>query len=310
MRLRRPIVVASAAAAGLASIAIAALAAPLASPAGTPVAGPWSLAPGEYYTELSGNSFSTSSAWDNDGKRATFPGRVQRRAFTWYTELGWKKRTTLQFSIPMVTGVTRGASGPAAAVTGLEDAGIGIRYRLANGAHGAAIQLRWEAPLGYNPRLSPPVGDGLQKVSASLQLGGPVGKRAFWELGGGYRYDFRDVASRSSDPADPPTSAPRNWSDHATANAAFGWQVGRVLVAGLYGADLPVQTGRATKVTAHAAGPRVTYRVDSRLDAFAGSWHTPAGKNSLHLDAFYAGIAWKSTKLGRQQGFLGSEPRP
>jgi hypothetical protein len=63
-------------------------------------------------------------------------------------------------------------------------------------------------------------------------------------------------------------------------------------------------------VASHLAGARFTYRVDSRLDAFAGSWHSPAGEHVLHLDRFYAGLAWKSTKLGRQQGFLGSDRRP
>jgi hypothetical protein len=47
--------------------------------------------------------------------------------------------------------------------------------------------------------------------------------------------------------------------------------------------------------------------VDSRVDAFGGSWHTPGGRNSLHYDQFYAGIAFKTTKLGRLQGFLGSD---
>jgi len=42
---------------------------PLASSASYPVAGPWSLAPGEYYTELSGSSFTTSTWYNDDGKR-------------------------------------------------------------------------------------------------------------------------------------------------------------------------------------------------------------------------------------------------
>ena len=166
MRLRRHIVAASAAAAALACLAIAAVAAPLASPAGTPVAGAWTLAPGEYYSELSGSSFATSATWNDAGKREALDGRLGHRAFTSYTELGWKPHLSVQFTVPMVTGVTLGRSGPGASVTGLEDFGLGLRYRLANGAHGAAIQLRWETPLGYNAKLSPAVGDGLQKLSA------------------------------------------------------------------------------------------------------------------------------------------------
>ena len=57
---------------------------------------------------------------------------------------------------------------------------------------------------------------------------------------------------------------------------------------------------------------RVGLRVvaHGRLDVFAGSWHTPSGRNTLALDQYYAGLAWKSTKLNRLQGFLGGDARP
>ena len=32
---------------------------------------------------------------------------------------------------------------------------------------------------------------------------------------------------------------------------------------------------------------------------FAGTWHTEGGRNVLHTDQFYAGIAWKQTGLDR-----------
>ena len=50
--------------------------------------------------------------------------------------------------------------------------------------------------------------------------------------------------------------------------------------------------------------------VDDRIDAFAGSWHSPVGKNVLHIDEYYAGVTWKATKLNRLQGFLGGAKRP
>jgi hypothetical protein len=49
----------------------------------------------------------------------------------------------------------------------------------------------------------------------------------------------------------------------------------------------------------------VTYRVDERMDVFAGSWHTPRGRNVLHHDLYYCGIAWKHTGLDRLAGALG-----
>ena len=35
------------------------------------------------------------------------------------------------------------------------------------------------------------------------------------------------------------------------------------------------------------AGERITYRVDDRMDVFAGSWHNPSGRNTLHADQFF-----------------------
>ena len=311
MRLRRHIVAAPAAAAMVALCAIAAAAGPLASPAATPAAGPWSLAPGEYYTELYGSSFSTGTGFDDGGTRVQLGGqRVEERAIRSYTEMGWKKHWSFQMWLPFVTNSVRDAGTTGGmSISGLQDIGLGFRWKLKNGAHAAALQFSWEAPTGYNDHLTLPVGDGQQKLSASLQLGGPAGKRGLWELGGGYRYDYRAITSRTSGTiASSPDSiidGGRNWSDHAIVNAAYGHWFGNLQVAGIYGGSFPVQTGRGYEITQHTIGPRFTYRVDERLDAFAGSWHTPAGKNTPHLDEYYAGVAWKLTKLDRLQGFIG-----
>jgi hypothetical protein len=143
-------------------------------------------------------------------------------------------------------------------------------------------------------------------------VGGAAGRNGFWQASGGYVYDFMTLGKRESGTLAPTTTGQyvpgeRNWSDHATVSAAYGFWLGRLLVAGLYDGFLPVQTGRGYEESAQRAGPRFTYRVDSRVDAFGGSWHTPGGRNSLHYDQFYAGIAFKTTKLGRLQGFLGSD---
>jgi hypothetical protein len=45
--------------------------------------------------------------------------------------------------------------------------------------------------------------------------------------------------------------------------------------------------------------------VDDRMDVFAGSWHTASGRNVLHTDQFFAGIAWKQTGLDRLAGAMG-----
>ncbi len=313
--MRRPLIAAPAVAATIALGAIAAAAGSLASPATTSTAGPWSLAPGEYYAELSGSSFATESMFNDDSKRVLLDGRVSQRSFRSSVDLGWTPHWSAQLSLPFVSNVVRGTiPGDELESSGLEDFALGLRYKLWSGASAAAVQLRWETPAGYNTHLPLPIGDGLQKLSASLQLGGPAGHMGFWELGGGYRYDFRSIARQSGSLATDPTApvpGDRDWSDHVTVNAAYGlWLGPRFMVAGLYGADFPIQTGRGYEWSAQAAGPRFTYRVDERLDAFGGSWHTPAGRNVPHLDQYYAGVAWKLTKLNRLQGFLGSDKRP
>jgi hypothetical protein len=313
MPQRRSTLVLPAIAAILAISAVAAAADPLASIATAPVQGPWILAPGEYYAELSSSTFNTSSMYDNDSKRVFPGGSEQERRVRSFVELGWKKRMSVQLSLPFVsvTGLVPGLAPMTS--TGLEDFGLGLRYALHQGPTAAALQLRWEAPAGYNPALPLPVGDGLQKLSASLQLGGRLGQGSFWELGGGWRYDYFIIGTRSTDPTQ--SFHQRDWADHATVNAAYGFWLGHLQVAGLYGADLPQATGLENpdgsddKVAKQAAGPRVTWRVDDRLDAFAGSWHTPGGQNALHVDEFYAGVAWRSTKLDRLRGFLGNDQR-
>ncbi|HTR97802.1 MAG TPA: transporter [Candidatus Acidoferrales bacterium] len=313
MTPRRLSLIVAACAAIFAGALRSAAADPLASVAIAPVQGPWSLAPGESYAELSSSSFSTSSYFDNDRHRVFPGGGDQERRVRSYVELGWKKRLSVQLDLPLVAVTQTGQAGGSVTNTGLEDLGIGLRWSLHQGRSAAAIQFRWEAPAGYDARLPLPISDGTQKLSASLQLGGPVAN-GFWQLGGGWRYDYVEIGSRTTDPTQPPHAL--EWADHATVNAAYAFWLGRLQIAGVYGADLPQATGLRNpdgsdyKVEMQAAGPRFTYRVDERLDVFAGSWHTPAGQNSLHMDEYYAGVAWKSTKLDRQRGFLGGDKRP
>jgi hypothetical protein len=289
------------------------VAAPIASGTHAPAAGPWSLAPGEYYTELTGSSFKTRSAFDDMGDRITYPGQLQEREFRSYTELGWKKRMSVVLSLPFLEHTERPSVGAPASINGLGDLGLGLKWALVNGPTAAAVSFGWEGPSGYNAHLVPAIGDGLQKLSMSLQLGGHLSHSAFWQLGAGYRYEFLAVSARKNQlvaSAFYGVQTDANWADHAPVNATLAFPAGRLLVAGSYAGDIPLSSGRPFKSTSHAAGPRFTYRVDPRVDFFAGSWHTPAGKNSLHVDRFYAGIAWKSTKLNRLQGLIGSDKLP
>jgi hypothetical protein len=289
----------------LAALAAAAL---LACGASAAVAGPWALAPGEYFTELRGSFYSSNSFYDDNGDRILPGGLYEQRALSSYTELGWKKRWSVQLSLPALSNTVRDDAGATATSSGLGDFGLGFRYSLANGASATAVQLGWTAPAGYNSNLAPGLGSGLQRLEASLETGRPMGRNGFVQAGAGYAYDYLSIGSRSTDPAD--HASKRKWADHVLAHGALGFWTGRLLVAGLYQGEFATQSGFDTETTSHLAGPRLTYRVDERLDAFAGSWHTPGGENVRHVDQFYAGVVWKSTKLGRLQGFLGGDKRP
>lgn len=292
---------------------IAALAAAALAMGGATVAaaGPWALAPGEYYTELRGSFFSTGSFYDNDGNRMPVDGLYEQRALTSLTELGWKKRWSVQMSLPVVSNTVRSGGG-AITSSGLSDLSLGLRWSLVNGPNAAAVQLRWSGPAGYNPNLAPGLGSGMQHLSAGLEAGMPLGDMGFVQAGAGYDWEFLAVGAReqSLEPLGLPLTPKADWADHAYANFAVAFWMGRLQAAGLYAGDFVVETGRTYETTTHLAGPRLTYRVDERLDAFFGSWHSPGGKNVLHLDQYYAGVAWKMTKLNRLQGFLGGDKRP
>ena len=290
------------------SIAVLAALALSAFTAATASAGPWSLAPGEYYTELLGSFYSTGTYYDDNGDRMGAGGLYEQRGLTSYTELGWKKRTSMQMSLPTLSNTVRPESGTPASRAGFGDVSLGLRWALANKANAAAIQLGWSAPSGYNANLQPALGRGLQRLQASLQLGRPLGKNGFVQAGGGYAYDYLTIGARSTDLAE--RASKRSWEDHFTANAAVGLWFGRLLVAGQYQGEFSAQTGFPTETTTQLAGTRFAYRVDERLDAVAGSWHSPGGKNVLHVDQYYAGVAFKVTKLNRLQGFLGGDKRP
>jgi len=296
-------------------------------------AGPWVLGPREYHASLGGSFFSAGSGYDAAGERVPLGGLLERRTIETEVEFSARRWLGMRLALPIVSATARYNGSAAAPLTntGLGDLRVGLRIPVLTGARALAVNLDWQAPSGYNRVLAPLVADdawkgagsGLQKVEASLQLGLPVGQRGFLQLGGGYRHEGlvfggRDGADDLTTPAvDDPA---RDWADHLTADAALGlWFTDRLLVTGLYRGEYAGATGRvidngsgpvALEITSHLAGSRVSYHIDERLDVFAGSWHSPGGENVLHLDQFYAGLGWRSTRLHRSQGPLGSARRP
>jgi len=326
-------------------------------------ASPWVLAPGEFYTDLTGGFFSTRTYYGNDDTRTALGARFEQRTTVLHSEFGWKKRVTFLLDIPFVSRtfatpdgtdpVATPAIGPAPTPgslarqaqtsAGLGDIGLGFRYGGHVGTLPMALELGWTAPLGTNRNLFPGTSgslgldgaslgaqagnlrsdssaffsQGLQSLSAGLELGGTAGSRAFWTVGGGYRYRYLSIAG-----SDSAFKANTRRAGLWTYRASLGlWVSPSLLVSGEFRGEttswqsgmydgipggLPAgQDGPELRTSSRIAGPRLTYRVDDRMDVFAGSWHTPGGRNVLHHDAYYCGIAWKHTSLDRSAGALG-----
>ena len=270
-------------------------------PSGAALAQPWVLSPNEFHSEIAGTFYSTETFLNDSGERPTFAngGVVEARSIVWSTELGWKKRLSFKFDIPFESVTTQFRPDVEASRAGLSDLLVGFKYALATGSTALSLEADWKAPLGYNKRLVPALGNGQQEAIGLVHLGHTFeGLGAFVQLAGGYLTQLE----RYDDPGHP--------KDNILLGADLGWWVSRsVLLSGTYRGRMESNQA-TTPATAHLVGPQVRYRVDEYLDVFAGSLHTASGKNVLHVDQFYAGVATKKTGLGRLQGFLGGTKGP
>lgn len=279
-------------------------------------AGPWGLTPGESYSILEGSVFTSTTSYDANGARVATGQVVEQRALRSYNELGWKKNVTIVFALPAMS-VTRRNAWVQGTATGFQDVLLGVRYNLRNGPDAIAVEAEWSTPAGYNRHLDSlglQLGDGLQQLSAGVAGGTNISGRGFfqWSLGHSYRYmTIRKQDDVRVEPGDP-HPAKYLWAQHVLASADLGlWVSPSLLVSGRYRGKMSWGSGPLVQETdAHLAGPVLLYRVDDRLDMFAGSWATASGRNTLHFNQVYVGMAFHKTKLNRLQGFLGGKQAP
>ena len=315
------------------AVLLAALATAAGGPAGHLPGGPaaaragaWSLARGEYGSEIETSIYSTASNYDNNGNRINFSSgaKLQQLGFTWRNQVGWRKKFNLLFGLTGANVI--GFDGPPLTVpaqTGFANVVLGLHYTLHNGPNAAAIEAGWTAPAGNDRELTRALGDGRQELAGQLALGWALGKNAFAEFEGGYAYRFHKLGS-SDDAAklDPRMTTNTFW----TANADAGWWVKpAVLIGGRYkGRFMATTTGQGDASNVHEVGPMVLagnaqidektnligpllrFRLDDRADVTGGSYSTFNGRNTFHFDQFYVALTFKQSKLKRNQGFLGS----
>lgn len=290
-------------------------------------AGAWTLAPGEFYTELRGGWFSADTYHLPDGGRHFLRGGGlwEERSLTSYSEFGWKPKLNFIFGIPLVS-VSRRPDPDRRELftqTGLGDAQIGLRYRILNGRSAAAFQLDWKAPLSYDRSGylshadsvaagdstgtgasldanaarqlgSPVLGDGQQDITFSLRYGSALTDNGYFELAGGYKYRFEKP------------------KDQIVLGANVGyWVTKSLLLAGRYQGEMASEGDRPTdEPDEHRVGPWLVYRIDDHMDLFAGSLSTLSANNTLHTDEIQVGFAFRQTKLNRLQGYLGGLAAP
>jgi hypothetical protein len=279
-------------------------------------AGPWLPAPGEYYSELRGGLFTADTYVNDSGDPASLGATWEQRSLLSRTELGWKKHASVVLAAPGVSVTRRDASGSVTS-TGLEDFLLGLRFGLHQGPSALALELDWQAPLGYSRQNSlladSTSGSGLQQLSASLLYGCPLSKRGFVQLGAGYGYRFLSITRSAKHAAEGERNEPKDlWSRPFLASADLGlWVTHTLLVGGRYSGSMTMAHGDLYPVRdVHLAGPLLLFRVDDRLDLMAGSWSSVKARNALQYDQYYVAIAFRQTKLNRLQGFLGGTKAP
>jgi hypothetical protein len=289
-------------------------------------AGPWVLEPKEYYSQVTASLFETQDIFNGDRVRAAlFSGaHYSERTLTSYNEFGWRPKLNVVAAVPFKNAHFReDATGVDETQTGLQDLTLGLRYGLARGQTPVGLQVEWQGPMGYNRDLTPALGLGSQGVSGQLLIGRSLpGLRGFVQAAGGYRHLFGLGADTLDTRGAPRDSFALEHGDGSeilfSADAGF-WITKRLLLAGRASwlsrsrqgvrLELPrppnPKTERVETEQILELGPTVIYRVDDALDLVAGSSHTMAGRNTLHTDRFFVGLAFKGTKLTRYQGFMG-----
>lgn len=278
-------------------------------------AGPWGLARGEWYFNTEASTFTANTFHDPNGNRLDDGSRLEQRQLRLYGEAGWKKDLTVVFALPALS-VTRRDPPVQGTATGFQDILLGMRWNQTNGRSALALELDWSGPAGYNRSLGymgQSLGDGLQQLSLEVAAGTAIQSRGFVQGSLGYGYRYLGIGKHDDGPVtDPQHAAKYTWSDRVLATADLAlWLGPSVLASGRYRGEITVANGvLVADSDVHLAGVQVLYRIDDRLDAFAGSWSTASGMNTPHYDEVYVGFAFHRTALNRLQGFLGSKPLP
>lgn len=298
-------------------LAVLAILAPVAARAGA-----WLPARGEILSQIEGSVFSSDSYYNADGARLPIGGLWEERTLFASQEIGLKRRMSLRYTLPMSSVTARGLGSVTS--TGLSDFALGLRFGLHQGTSAAALSVDWMAPLGYD-RWTSLLGEGLQQLSGSLDVGVPVMTRGFVEGSLGYGSRFLSISRKNKRAAgETPSEVSLRWANLLSSSAGAGWWLRpRLLVGGRYQGVVTLSHGDGEpKRNLQLVGPFVLVRASDHLDVMAGSWSGFSGRYelstlgtapappALHYDEVVLAVTFRQTHANRLQGILGSSRQP
>lgn len=258
--------------------------------------GGWTVHPHEWYSEFSASRIYANAFFLNDSRDQALPpngtGRFQQFQVRSYNEIGWKRNVSILLDVPFVDRTVRGDR-TTLTTSGLSDLSLGLRIRLREDGPGLILEGGWQAPLGYDQRIFPALGDGRQKAWVGLNGGLRLPYvPAFVQASRGFLYIGEDAVLLS----------------RTTVDGGM-WIGSNILVGGRYADQLGwnAAESRRTLPTFYRAGPLLLVRVDDHMDVSVGAWRNLYGRNSLEGTEFYAALGLKQSKLNPLQGFLGSK---
>jgi len=259
--------------------------------------GAWTVAPGEWYSEVTGTRHYASSRFLVDARNQALPdgGRFQQFEAESYNEIGWLDNVSFALGIPFINRSVRQDAGTRT-ISGISDFQVGLRFRLKADNPGLVFDAGWLAPSGYNKNLDPRLGDGRHKLYGAIHGGTrlPV-IPGFVQAARGFYFISED--------------GELYWRTRVEAAA---WLGRKFLIGGRYADQAPINSANEVSRLGHAyrAGPVLLVRFDDRLDLAAGADRQLFGRNVLEGTRFYVTLGFKQTKLNALQGFLGASPKP
>ncbi len=256
-------------------------------PFGRAMAGPWTLAGGEYFFQLGMQRQSTARQFDAAGADSGYPGgQFSDRTISGYLEYGLADPLGLVLSVPFKS-VQLGEGAGQRSESGAADATLGLKLGVLSRPIVAAIQVETRVPLGYGKPQGSLLGDDRTDVGISMLLGRSGGP------GDGFAQGQLGYRARGRGPAD----------GVFYSLSAGTHPLHTALVLAEFSGVRHVGTGGIEEY--RSLGASAYLRVRHGTEVFAAVAHTLSGRSTPVGTRWSVGIALKGTALPQGAGALG-----